>query len=125
MLGAMDRYLVEAHTSFHSDADFAEVQRRLEDHDDVLKDPAPQVIPPDSEGHAIVQFTVEASGQVSADSMGNDVLADVLVGTDGGEQLADVGLVSARSVEGHAAADDAPLAADGQSETQAPPQAST
>lgn len=122
MLGGMDRYLVEAHTSFRSDADFAEVQRRLENHDDVLKDPAPKVIPPDAEGHAIVQFTVEARDQVGADSAGNDVLAAALAGADRGQQLAEVGLVSARSVEGHAAADDAPLAADGPSEPESPSQ---
>jgi hypothetical protein len=121
----MDRYLVEAHTSFRSETDFAEVRRRLENHDDVLKDPAPQVIPPDAEGHAIVQFTVEAGSQVSADSTGNDVLEDVLAGSDRGEPLAEVGLVSARSVEGHPASDDAPLAADGRSEPGAPTQPAT
>ena len=104
MLFRMETYLVEAHATFPDGPDetFRTVQDRLEAHEDVLADPPAKVIPPDVEPHAIVQFAIEADGSVKADAKGQSVASEVLGAEEDGSVLAELGTVSARTIEGHA-----------------------
>ena len=104
MLFRMETYLVEAHATFPDGPDetFRTVQDRLEAHEDVLADPPAKVIPPDAEPHAIVQFAIEADGSVKADAKGQSVASEVLGAEEDGSVLAELGTVSARTIEGHA-----------------------
>ncbi|GAB3591886.1 hypothetical protein GCM10027446_11360 [Angustibacter peucedani] len=96
----MTAYLVEVHATFHDpSADQLEtVQGRLAEMDDVLADPPPAVLTPEGEDHAVLQFAIEAKNEVKADSTGRDLAETALSGVEDGDSLADVALVSARTL---------------------------
>lgn len=105
MLGAMTRYLVEAHAALDGGSERrVDVESLLAQRDDVLPDPAPKVLGEDVADHLVLQFTVEADNEKSGDEKGRKIAHEVLdVGdADDGDDHG-LTLVSARAVDWEAA----------------------
>lgn len=103
----MTDYLVEVHARFHDPSAelLRAVEQRLSAMDEVLAEPAPVVLTPEGEDHAVLQFAIAAANEVKADASGRDLATTAVAAAEQSGSLADVGLVSARTL-GDPGADD-------------------
>lgn len=105
MLGAMNRYLVEAHAALDGGSERrTDVESLLAQRDDVLPDPAPKVLGEDVADHLVLQFTIEADNERAGDQKGREIAQEVLgVGDADEDDEHGLTLVSARAVDWEAA----------------------
>ncbi len=96
----MTDYLVEVHATFHDPTieQLRVVEQRLSTMDGVLPEPAPVVLTREGEDHAVLQFAIQAKNEVKADATGRDLATTAVAGEEQGGSVADVGLVSARTL---------------------------
>ena len=98
----MAQYLVEVHAEFAeplTDELATGVTSSLAQHDDVLGDVPPKVLPSAEGQPTIVQFQIEAGSNVKADSKAQHIVDDTFA------ERANVTLVSARTMEAENATD--------------------